>query len=726
MQKSNHKLALTRLALLELNLIIYKIVLMKRSIFINLFLVLTTMFAASTVVDDAFEASTRVFTVNKIEVVASKPAKVLAERQQDYTPQINNVSKSVNTIEKVSYAPVVKIAHKKTSNKKETKNPLKINQLKKLKVTSLDLSYSEIEEQSKISNKKLKKSFIADFSFKLSDYSKIKLEKNNDRISTIASAPEKSKVKNTTINKDVISQKETTDELVFFDYSEDGKVKTTEVVAESTSIAVDSTIHEGPNLKGTSPNLVGVKVSSQKVDAPKLQDLKLDDIRKSIRKKVKENSVIDLAQNNKNYDVANSNGANYSNPDVRKAISSLIEDDKSEDEDYSCLDQKRLVSKNYKSEFTVSLSSINYKKDNFKPIHDFEIRFHDDEDDIVQDFGEGKIVIKDNLSTQMNIRRATLLASSHYPTVFDFVFEGTKASIEVPMFKKDVFEDLIKSLGITGIGAHLLIELDEKTEDIEIAADSKYERKVYLNKNLKDVDRDNADYSYILFLGVDPGNTIVNFKNIKNEISNKIIHLTEKEIYYDPNFYAEILDDKVELFKEGLLSKCKGLLNIEVDKIKSWSFDGKVTKKSLNSYSLGRMIYPIGTRKYMELSHLDESIFVGRWGQDPVIVPSEEYVRHALGNFDIRGSECLVQVNLTKDLKNFSYNAQSKNGYVRTQARFLDKDGSFYTDLSNDSKRIFVVGEEQGIINMKLEYTDGSSQYLQTFCSDNTYLVEQL
>ena len=41
-------------------------------------------------------------------------------------------------------------------------------------------------------------------------------------------------------------------------------------------------------------------------------------------------------------------------------------------------------------------------------------------------------------------------------------------------------------------------------------------------------------------------------------------------------------------------------------------------------------------------------------------------------------------------------------------------------------KKIFILGEEQGIINAKIKYTDGSEDYLQSYCSNSTYLVEQL
>ena len=174
------------------------------------------------------------------------------------------------------------------------------------------------------------------------------------------------------------------------------------------------------------------------------------------------------------------------------------------------------------------------------------------------------------------------------------------------------------------------------------------------------------------------------------------------------------------------MSNCKGLLSLQADEISPWSFEAKVEKKSLNRYKINKMIYPMGTRKYLELKHLEESIFVGRWGQSAVVVPTEDYVRHVLGNFESNGNECLVQLNLSKNLKSIDYKAQSENGEMSTQAKFLDTDGIFYSDVSDATNRAFIFGEGQGIINIKLEYTDGSKQFMQTFCSDSTYLVEQL
>ena len=71
---------------------------------------------------------------------------------------------------------------------------------------------------------------------------------------------------------------------------------------------------------------------------------------------------------------------------------------------------------------------------------------------------------------------------------------------------------------------------------------------------------------------------------------------------------------------------------------------------------------------------------------------------------------------------------------LMTSTQMLDSDGKFYDSLSAKTNKIIIVGEGQASsdisldskINIKIEYEDGSVQFLNSYCSPNTYLVEQL
>ena len=131
-------------------------------------------------------------------------------------------------------------------------------------------------------------------------------------------------------------------------------------------------------------------------------------------------------------------------------------------------------------------------------------------------------------------------------------------------------------------------------------------------------------------------------------------------------------------------------------------------------------------RKYLKLDHLGESLYIGRWEQSNLVVPTEAYISHILDMFDMKGGECLVQLNLSKDLSGFNINGISATNSMRLDVKMLDADGKMYNDIGEKTEKIFISGREQGIINIELEYSDSSSQYIQTYCSENTYLVEQI
>jgi len=57
---------------------------------------------------------------------------------------------------------------------------------------------------------------------------------------------------------------------------------------------------------------------------------------------------------------------------------------------------------------------------------------------------------------------------------------------------------------------------------------------------------------------------------------------------------------------------------------------------------------------------------------------------------------------------------------------YLDNDGHWSQEPTELTEQMFIAGDERGSISLRVEYLDGSKDYLQTFCSYDTYLVEQL
>ena len=526
----------------------------------------------------------------------------------------------------------------------------------------------------------------------------VNIKKEADRISTKLAATEKSNAYNNQSDSKISNNDRELkvyandgakqEELVFFDYAAAGndlntqKVAKTKIEKPKSSVIVATKSIEKPKLDFN--NIGGVKKSGGPIEpqVPKVTTHSPD--------------TVNLA---KKYMSTQASTTQVEKPIVDK--------------------------KNYRSDYSVQPYNVNGNR-KFSDVSQFEIRFDDDIDDIVQSFGEGQINLKILINTPMSIRRGTIYSAAHYPTTVDFVLEDNEIVAKIPMFEKEYLNNVITKAGVTGFGGQVVVELDNHTEDVDI--DTKYEHKIFLDKYLRVVDRADSDYSFIMFLGVDTGNAIISFKTVENKTVSKIIHISEDEIYYEPNFYVDISKDSFELNEEYLLTKDEGPLSIDPKSLEGLTFGNEFKKRTSNIYGVNKVKYPVGTRSYVELKHLNESIYIGRWKNARVTVPSEQYMRHVLDNFKIDGvgSNCLVQINLPKQAKELYFNGQSKSGAMRMQVRILDEDGIFYTDLSNESEKIFLLGEEQGIINVKVRYVDGSSDYLQSYCSDNTYLVEQL
>jgi hypothetical protein len=91
-------------------------------------------------------------------------------------------------------------------------------------------------------------------------------------------------------------------------------------------------------------------------------------------------------------------------------------------------------------------------------------------------------------------------------------------------------------------------------------------------------------------------------------------------------------------------------------------------------------------------------------------------------------------VNLNKEAQKVDVAGESVGSSLMTSTQILDADGKFYDSVGPKSRKVIVLGENQGApdyaqdskINFKITYQDGTVQYLGSYCSPNTYLVEQL
>jgi hypothetical protein len=322
-------------------------------------------------------------------------------------------------------------------------------------------------------------------------------------------------------------------------------------------------------------------------------------------------------------------------------------------------------------------------------LNNFEVRFQDTLSESTEDYGSGIISIKEKLAQDSMTRSVVVLKKGFVPTNTDLIIEGL---------------------------------------------DTQFGEAVSLDGNLKKTTSD--DYRYKLYLGVRSGNTLVTYKNSKGVKVSKIIHVHENELTYDANHVEEIKNDEISLYEEDILAKEKSPLVISAEQVKKFASTMSATKISDHKYRTNYESNALGSRRYVELTHQEEPIFAGIKNVQRVVIPSENFMRFVLSRFeDARlGNRCLVQVNISKPISSVEVAAESSGSSLMTHTQMLDADGKFYDSASEKTKKVIIMGDNQieagsnpdSKINIKVDYQDGTVEYLGTFCSPNTYLVEQL
>ncbi|MBD66923.1 MAG: hypothetical protein CME62_17100 [Halobacteriovoraceae bacterium] len=676
-------------------------------------------------------------TVEKVlksdPVLSSK--QITSYKAIDFTP-VDNISVKQAAPIKPKYTLVKKVnAFKKEKvDAVKTEKPLPRKKKNLNKVSHFELSLNEQEEQKPFKVKKLK---IVSWSKKASnlqrfaEYKKLENTKNKKAIARISNNETSDVVQTKLAANDKLNfprklkesgADEINDDLVFFDYSKNeeksDKVKSVKPSVQQKLKRPEPTDTSDDSLLSMQTAIVGKLVQNSASQANKASPTPAKKKFKKIKNlpKLPKKDEVAQASQSVNQDVINGFLNGEKSGKVKQQPS------------YACLDESLLHNdQTYKASYEIQLSGIDQNKVNDK-LFNFDVRFHDDLNAIYKDHGSGKITMSTQMATQLSVRRASIYRAGYFPTTMDLVFEPGHLKANIPVFSNDKFNRILNRNNLRGMGAHLLVELDDKTEDVEIDGERTYEYKFYLDKNLNIINRDDSEYYFVLFIGVQSGNNLLNFNTIDRETVTKIVYLAADEIYYEPNFYAKVKKDTFYLYEEGLASNCKPLLDIKSDDISTWSYKGEVAKDSLNKYIVKNMQYPVGLRKYYELKHLKESVFIGKWRQESLVVPTEAYINYVISKFDLSksASKCIVQLNLTKPVREIVFNGQSAHGLMNMQINILDSDGKFYQDFSEQSKRVFLMGEDQGVINVKVNYTDNSAQYLQSFCSESTYLIEQL
>lgn len=329
------------------------------------------------------------------------------------------------------------------------------------------------------------------------------------------------------------------------------------------------------------------------------------------------------------------------------------------------------------------------------------------------------------LNSQMGVLTGVLLASEMMRTKLDLVLEEGDYELAIPMISQYDYHRFLEREGLQGQGGHLLVQLDSRVDTVEI--DSYYEAKVFLNKNFKVVEQ-SEEHDFILFVGVKPGNTLLSAKTFRDGNAQKILHITEDELTFDGGSYVRAGQDFLEFENIQVLGRRNSPLNIYGDQLKYFNTNISGVREGLGSYSLKTPSLMSGMRKYLEFNHLQGKIYAGYWDEQKIKLPSQELVHHVLEAHGLNslGRACMLQVNFTEQVADVSVLGESDRGPMVLLENYLDEDGYWSQEATEMSERLFIVGEYPGAISVRVRYISGQQDFLRSYCSANTYLVEQL
>lgn len=311
-------------------------------------------------------------------------------------------------------------------------------------------------------------------------------------------------------------------------------------------------------------------------------------------------------------------------------------------------------------------------------------------------------------------------------------FVNSHSQIEVPLFNQASFFDFLESNEVEGYGGYLLVDLYETNViDIDLVSinntgHESYEKRIFLDNQFR-VTTAEKEFRYAMFLNVHPGVVMIRFlRDSGEEIQKPNFVLSDEMLFEAPRFeyqYSEI----IKLMEETSLASLETPTDISEDLIGDFYTDISPRKESLNEYTIRRNDSLVAVRKYLELNHHEAPMFIGYSDNKKLTLPSMDYVNTIKNELNITlDRECLIQINLKKDIYNIQMHGEAINGPLSYEGKYLGNDG-YFTDLINgNSKKLFIVGMEPGIVSLHIEYADQSSEYFQTFCSEGSYLVEQL
>jgi hypothetical protein len=426
---------------------------------------------------------------------------------------------------------------------------------------------------------------------------------------------------------------------------------------------------------------------------------------------------------------AKNENADYSNEE--KELAKKLIDTTDEEQivyDYSNINQLKneaTVANNFMSQekstqVSIGLKTIEIDNQNKKMINGFGFEFEPDYDrnERLYDNNSGIIQIAFNSAQSMNETAGIVYKQGFIPTRIDIVNENDV--LKIPIFNEEGFEERYK---IDSNNRNtILISKADGIEDIEI--DSEYSAKLLLDSKFNIV---KSNPIFVMFTSVKTGNIMVKY-NHRGKTAQKIIFVGEGELYFQIPRFLEGERETFELTTKNLLATNEKNLEVNNGDLKVFNTNILSKKRALNVYELMMPKQVIGNRKYLELKNQENDVFIGVDSSGKIQVPNKEYIGKILEAFKTTdmNDRCLVQFNLKSPVVNFKIAGKNRTGEMFTEVLVLDQEGNLVSDDYSTAEKIFVLGEQEGQMSIHAETENGTIINAKSFCSNGTYLIEQL
>lgn len=299
-----------------------------------------------------------------------------------------------------------------------------------------------------------------------------------------------------------------------------------------------------------------------------------------------------------------------------------------------------------------------------------------------------------------------------------------ESEYKIPLIEKENFEEFLLNERLELNGGFALIKIDENIKDVQL--DQEEERRYYLDSKLKITKKESA--KFILLVNVETGNRLVQITKTDNTQNTYIVQVIENVLSYDESLIQKIEKINLELVTEELMGQSAKALNLESEQIVSLNSGAKAIKLNMNTFSFDNVAKKEDQKLYFDLNLDSYPVFIGLENSKRVLVPSKDYRLDVMNQLNIAEPKqaCVIQINVKNKIDSYKGSFLGKDGVESIDVLGLDKDGSWGSDLTDTTKKIFITKESTGTVNLQFKYTNGATENLQTFCSVGSYLIEQL